>query len=75
MNVTMLSGGILRVPTTTTLDNGIKVHGTRDISREDPEYSAWLPLAQSEDEQRRRDAEERASDREILTRWRTRQSA
>ncbi|WP_329080014.1 MULTISPECIES: hypothetical protein [unclassified Streptosporangium] len=75
MNVTMLPGGTLRVPATTTLDNGTKVDGTRDIGRDDPEYSEWLALAQDEDEQRRRDVEERDSDREILTRWRTRRSA
>lgn len=69
------AGGTLRVPATTTLDNGTKVDGTRDIGRDDPEYSEWLALAQDEDEQRRRDVEERDSDREILTRWRTRRSA
>lgn len=75
MNVTMLPGGTLRVPATTTLANGTKIDGTRDIGRDDPEYPEWLALAQDEDEQRRRDVEERDSDREILTRWRTRRSA
>ncbi|MEU8381672.1 hypothetical protein [Streptosporangium sp. NPDC048865] len=75
MNVTMLPGGTLRVPATTTLDNGIKIDGTRDIGRDDPEYLEWLAVAQDEDEQRRRDVAERDSDREILTRWRTRRSA
>ncbi|GIH96969.1 MULTISPECIES: hypothetical protein [Planobispora] len=75
MRVTKLPGGALRVPTTTTLADGVTLDGTRDIAPGDPEYASWLPLARSEEEQLRQEPAERASDREILARWRTRQSA
>ncbi|MFD1938472.1 MULTISPECIES: hypothetical protein [Nonomuraea] len=71
MSVTMLPGGVLRVPTVTTLDNGTQVDGTRDITPDSPDYEAYLPYAVGEDEQWHEDAEDAA----ILARWRARASA
>lgn len=75
MQVIMLPGGVLRIPAVITLDDGVTCDGTRDITSDDPEYPLWLPLARSEEQQLHAEAAERAADREILARWRTRQSA
>ncbi|WP_068923850.1 hypothetical protein [Planobispora rosea] len=75
MQVTLLPGGMLRVPTAIRLEDGAVVDGTRDLTPGDPDYDAWLPLAHSEEDQLLGEAAERAADREILARWRTRQSA
>ncbi|GGQ33258.1 hypothetical protein GCM10010140_74120 [Streptosporangium pseudovulgare] len=75
MQVTILPGGMLRVPVAITLSNGVTCDGTRDITSDDPEYLLWLPLARTEEEQLHSEATERVADQEILARWRTRQSA
>ncbi|GAB3897854.1 hypothetical protein [Microbispora bryophytorum] len=73
MSVIMLPGGVLRVPTATTLPNGTKVDGTREVRPDDPEYPHWLPYAQREAELWQRDEAEQ--DQRILARWRRRESA
>ena len=66
----MLPGGVLRVPIATTLPNGTKVDGTRDVR---PDYPDWLPFAQREAELWHGDEAEQ--DQRILARWRRRESA
>ncbi|MEU7889832.1 hypothetical protein AB0B54_30385 [Microbispora bryophytorum] len=73
MSVIMLPGGVLRVPTATTLPNGTKVDGTREVRPDDPEYPHWLPYAQREAELWQGDEAEQ--DQHILARWRRRESA
>ncbi|MEU7878919.1 hypothetical protein [Microbispora bryophytorum] len=73
MSVIMLPGGVLRVPTATTLPNGTKVDGTRVVRPDDPEYPRWLPYAQREAELWQGDEAEQ--DQRILARWRRRESA
>lgn len=71
MNVLMLPGGALRVPTVDVLENGTRVHGTRDVTPDAPDYQRWLPLATSEEEE----WHEAADDEAILARWRAAASA
>ncbi|MEN3540633.1 hypothetical protein AAH991_36350 [Microbispora sp. ZYX-F-249] len=73
MSVIMLPGGVLRVPAATTLPNGTKVDGTREVRPDDPEYPQWLPFAQREAELWQGDEAEQ--DQRILARWRRRESA
>ncbi|WP_169946546.1 hypothetical protein [Microbispora sp. H11081] len=73
MSVIMLPGGVLRVPTATTLPDGTKVDGTREVRPDDPEYPHWLPYAQREAELWQGDEAEQ--DQRILERWRRRESA
>ncbi|MFI6790091.1 hypothetical protein ACIBG4_22485 [Nonomuraea sp. NPDC050383] len=71
MNVVMLPGGILRVPTVDVLANGVRVHGTRDVTPKDSEYEQWLPFAIAEDQAWHEDGDDEA----ILARWRAAASA
>ncbi|WP_336205156.1 hypothetical protein [Nonomuraea sp. LPB2021202275-12-8] len=65
MNVLMLPGGTLRVPTVTVLDDGTRVHGTRDVPPDTGDYDRWLPFA--DDEERTWHAG--LDDEAILSRW------
>jgi len=65
MTVLMLPGGTLRVPTTTVLDDGTRVHGTRDVRPDTADYQRWLPFAESEERSWRPDP----ADEDILDRW------
>jgi hypothetical protein len=65
MTVLMLPGGALRVPTTAVLDDGTRVHGTRDVSPDTPDYDRWLPYADPEEPAWHTDLDDEA----ILSRW------
>lgn len=71
MSVTMLPNGVLRVPAVSILPDDSKVHGTRDIAPDSPEYDEWLPYATPEAELWHGDADDAA----ILERWRAAASA
>ncbi|MBB2747172.1 hypothetical protein [Microbispora sp. NBRC 16548] len=38
------------MPTATSLPDGTKIDGTREVRPDDPEYPQWLPYAQREAE-------------------------
>lgn len=73
MSVHLLDGGVLRVPTATTLPDGSHVTGSRDITSDDPDYAEWLPHAVPASHADSRQAhEENAA---ILRSWGTAESA
>ncbi|GAA0935978.1 hypothetical protein [Nonomuraea longicatena] len=47
MSVLLLDSGILRVPTATTLPDGTRVSGSRDVAPDEPDYDSLLPHAVS----------------------------
>ncbi|MCP2353760.1 hypothetical protein HD597_000780 [Nonomuraea thailandensis] len=71
MTAIMLAGGVLRVAEPTTLPDGTRVEGTRDIAPGAPEYDDWLPFAIPEEAAWRGDHDDTA----ILARWRAAASA
>ncbi|WP_156325667.1 hypothetical protein [Nonomuraea sp. SBT364] len=71
MTAIMLAGGVLRVPEPTTLPDGTRVEGTRDIAPDAPDYADWLPFAIPEAAAWHGDQDDTA----ILARWRADASA
>ncbi|WP_283134422.1 hypothetical protein [Rhizohabitans arisaemae] len=72
MNVIMLPGGVLRVPSVVDVE-GVKVHGTRDLSPDSPDYHEWLPYAETEDQIW--SGLDDADDAAIIARWEAAASA
>ncbi|WP_219507950.1 hypothetical protein [Nonomuraea ceibae] len=71
MTAIMLAHGVLRVPAPVVLEDGTRVHLTRDIEPGAPDYDEWLPHAVPEVDAWHGDTDDTA----ILDRWRAAASA